>query len=108
MQRAVRYRNNQVGRMRNQSNAFHPRGSAFGKKRGMAMIDCEDCKLQYKTQPLSVIECTVCEHSAYSTVEYTESEALMNGGVVSRPCQRCGTTTLWKQFDLSPAASFFI
>ena len=106
MHRAARLRNKQGGSMRNQSNAFHATGSSstFGKKRPMAMIDCEDCKLQFKTQPLSMIECTVCEHAAYSTVEYMESEALMNGGLVSRPCHRCGTTTMWKQFDLPPAA----
>lgn len=92
--------------MRIRSNAIHSRGSTsnVSKKRSMAMIDCEDCKLQYKTQPLSMIECTICEHAAYSTVEYVESEALMNGGLVSRPCHRCGITTMWKQFDLPPAA----
>lgn len=107
MHRAPRFRNKQGGSMRNQPDAFHSRGffPTFGKKRPVAMIDCEDCKQQYKTQPLSMIECTVCEHAAYSTVEYTESEALMNGGLVSRPCHRCGITTMWKQFDLPPAAS---
>ena len=92
--------------MRIRFSAIHPRGSAptVGKERPTAMIDCEDCEHQFKTQPLSMIECTICEHSAYSTVEYVESEALINGGLVSRPCHRCGITTMWKQFDLPPAA----
>ncbi len=76
--------------MRIRSSTIHPRGSASAAS---------------KRRHAVMIECAVCEHAAYSTVEYVESEALINGGLVSRPCHRCGTTTMWKQFDLPPAAS---
>jgi len=75
----------------------------YGERRHAIMIDCYEH--EYKTQPLSMIECTICEHSAYSAVEYVESEALINGGFVSRPCHHCGITTTWKLFDLPASAN---
>ena len=74
-----------------------------GERRHAAVMACYEQK--QKMLPLSMIECTICEHAAYSTVEYVESEALINGGFVSRPCHHCGITTMWKQFDLPASAS---
>ena len=66
------------------------------------MIDCYEH--ERKIDPLIMIECSVCEHAAYTAVDYVESEALINGGLVSRSCHHCGTVTMWRQFDLPPAA----
>ena len=74
-----------------------------GERRHAAMMACY--KHKQKTRPLTMIECTICKHAAYSSVEYAESEALINGGRVSRPCHHCGITTMWKQFDLPASAN---
>lgn len=74
-----------------------------GERRNAAMMAFYDHK--QKTQPLNMIVCTICEHGAYSAVEYVESEALINGGFVSRPCHHCGISTMWKQFDLPSSAN---
>ena len=105
MQRANSLRNKRGESMRMRSSTIESRRSPsrVGGKRHKAMIDCYEH--EYQTQPLNMIECTVCEHAAYSTVEYVESEALLNGGLISRPCHRCRATTMWKQFELLPAAS---
>jgi len=102
MHKTTRSRNKQGGALRIRSSAIHPRGSAptASKGRPATMIDCYEHEDQ--TQPLVMIECSVCKHAAYSTTEYEASEALINGGSVSRHCHHCGITTMWRQFDLLP------
>ncbi len=52
-----------------------------------------------KTPRVAMIVCTICKHLAYSPVNEIESEILLDGGLISRHCQRCGAATSWLHFD---------
>src|SRR5690348_6698555 len=46
---------------------------------------------------MAMIECEGCHNFGFDRLSYSEVEALLCAGSVSRPCNKCNKTTNWRQ-----------
>ena len=55
--------------------------------------------------PLTMIECQTCHYLGFSHLVYSELEALLCDGSISRHCHGCGQRTMWRRVDIHPGVN---
>lgn len=63
------------------------------------MIGQTGSEYDKETLLMAMIVCLVCKHMVYSPVDGVECDSLVEGGLISRHCHRCGAVTSWVQFE---------
>ncbi len=58
----------------------------------------------HEAENATIIECESCQNLGLGQLDYSEAEALLCSGSISRFCPRCGETTKWRQIDIHSKA----